>query len=608
LDYNSYMHRHLASAYRITSRAGFLAFALVLGLILWYFPTLLNLDEFRPRVTSVLESTFHCRAIVGGITAQIVPSPGLVIAPVVLLESAENPVVLASVRGVRMSVAILPLLKGHIQIEAIRFGQPRFIAHRLPVPSGPARWVMLKLPNVSSTDKSVGIDAWQVRNGRIEIWDETRQPSVRWSAEQLNGDFRVREQTGAMAGKAPALGRRAVIDIHYGGSESYPVQVRLNQINVSGLRFLVPTPFVRLEGQTDLFIQSRFLPRTEIHAQMEQPTGAGLVKALIEHEASGTWRWSVLGKHTRVSGTTFESPEWSAKEDGDGLAVYARATTTEGGTAEMGLTKPRGSSTAALDVNVASVTIRQVLDIFKPGSTATPTGYQTWQIDQGSMQGLLNASTSFVVQDGDLDINGMHIDVTGTFGLGRENPLAHIQGDLQNIPVEFVVQSFFPGASPITGVGTANFDLTFPQSSDWIKGLNGTVHIDVTNGILKMLKAMYRITSVLNLGNYLRLRVPNLAAKGIEIEDLAGHLSFQNGVLSTEDLFLKSPNMNIGAKGMVDLGGRQVKVTLRLEMLRFLEDILRDVPITHWIFKKPNKIFLPLVVVLEGPWDDVEVR
>jgi hypothetical protein len=66
--------------------------------------------------------------------------------------------------------------------------------------------------------------------------------------------------------------------------------------------------------------------------------------------------------------------------------------------------------------------------------------------------------------------------------------------------------------------------------------------------------------------------------------------------------------MNMGAKGSLDIPARRVDCKLRVEMFRFLEDILRDVPITHWIFKKPNKIFLPLVVRIEGPWDNVDVH
>src|SRR5690349_581331 len=99
------MRRFFASFYRITSRAGFLAAALILGLVFWYLPSLLNLDMFRPRVTEVLETTFHCKAIVGGITGQLIPSPGLVIAPVVLLEKTKAPRFLASVRAVRMSMS-----------------------------------------------------------------------------------------------------------------------------------------------------------------------------------------------------------------------------------------------------------------------------------------------------------------------------------------------------------------------------------------------------------------------------------------------------------------------------------------------------------------------
>jgi len=44
--------------------------------------------------------------------------------------------------------------------------------------------------------------------------------------------------------------------------------------------------------------------------------------------------------------------------------------------------------------------------------------------------------------------------------------------------------------------------------------------------------------------------------------------------------------MNIGAKGAVDLPEKRLKITLRVELFRFLEDILRDVRSRHWIFKK----------------------
>ena len=608
------MRRFFASFYRIASRAGFLSFALILGLLFWYLPRLLNLDMFRPRVTEVLETTFHCKAIVGGITGQLIPTPGLVVAPVVLLENIKTPLVLASVNAVHMSLSVRPLLKGKLDMKNIRFIRPRFIAHRIRELSGQSRWVMLTLPNASSSQESLGIEEWAVRNGAIEIWDQTQTPTAKWAANQLSGSYLVRRQSGALAGRSLDLGHRAILDIHYDGTAPYPIQAQLNRMDLRALQFLLPASFPALEGQTNLFIQSRFDPQTQIRAQMNQTPGAGEVEASIRHDARGNWRWSVLGKHTRLPGTAFEAPEWSAKEDDAGLAVYAHGTTVEGGMADVGWTKPPASETATLEVDVSSVTIRQVLEIFKlesktpPAASFNPSGDELWRIRQGSLQALIHGTTSFEVQESEFDVAGMYLDLTGVFDFLTADPRAHIQGNLLNIPMTSIVESFFPAPSPITGAGAVQFNLTFPLSKDWIKGLTGPVQVEVRSGVLKAFKAMYRIMAVLNLGNYLRLRFPTITAKGIEIDDLSGHLAFLNGLLSTEDLFLKSPNMNLGVKGSLDLPGRQMKVTLRLEMLRFLEDILRDVPITHWIFKKPNKIFLPLVVSIDGPWNDLNIR
>jgi hypothetical protein len=610
------MRRFFASLYRITSRAGFLAFALVLALLLWYLPSLLNLDTFRPRVTGVLETTFHCKVIVGGITGQIIPSPGLVIAPVVLLDNADTPRVLASVNAVRMSLSARTLLKGDLEIKDLRFIRPRFIAHRIRKPSGQSRWVMLTLPKAPSSQEKIGIEEWQVRNGRIEIWDQTRTPTAKWVADQLSGSFRVRQQTGALEGRALQLGRSAILAVHYSGAAPFPIQARLDAVELSALPFLPPARLLTLEGQADLSIQTRFQPATEIRAQLDQPSGAGDVEASIQNNARGNWRWSASGKHGRLKGTAFEVPEWSAKEDDKGLAVHVRGTTVEGGMTEVSWTKPPASAEAALEVDLSSVTIRQVLEIFKAeaktpaaeGAAFNPSGYESWRISQGSMKALIHGATSFEVQESGINVAGMHLDLAGTFDLSKANPEAHIQGKCLNIPMTTVIESFFPAPSLITGSGTADFSLSFPLSDGWIKGLSGPVQVEVKDGVLKTFKTMYRIMAVLNLGNYLRLRLPKITAKGIEIEDLSGHLTFGNGVLYTKDLFLKSPNMNLGVKGSLDIPGRQMKATLRLEMLRFLEDILRDVPLTHWIFKKPNKIFLPLVVSLEGPWNNIDVH
>jgi len=609
------MHRHISSFLRITSRTGFLAIALALGLIFWYLPSLLNLDGLRPPLTELLETTFHCKVNVGEVTGQLIPSPGLVIGHVVLLENSSSPRVLASVNSVHLTLSTRALIKGQLKVTTIRFIRPRFIAHYLQINSGETRWATLALPESgsSSSKGGAGINEWQIRNGSIEIWNEMRTPASKWVMDQLSGTFQVHERTGVLAGKVARLGRHAVLDVHYGGAAAFPLKVHIIHVELSTLQFLTHTRLFTLEGESDLLIKARFKPDLILVAELNQPLGAGLVTASVEAGKHGNWNWSALGKHSALAGTAFQLPEWSAQGDAAGVAVYVRALTAEGGMAEVGWAQPASEKDATLEVNLSSVTIQQVLDIFKV--PASHYGYEPWRIRQGSMESVIHHRAQLEVKESDIDLEGlptgqvgMHLDLTGSFDLARTTTPAHIQGNLQNIPMTHVVESFFTPPSPLTGIGQVNFNLAFPLTSDWTKGLNGPLQVEIHNGVVKALKTIYRISSVLNLGNYLQLRLPRVKAEGIEFTTLMGHLTFQNGMLSTEDLFLKSPNLNVGAVGTLDIPGKRLKTTLRLEMFRFLEDILKAVPITHWIFKKPNKIFLPLVVTLEGPWDAVDIR
>jgi len=348
--------------------------------------------------------------------------------------------------------------------------------------------------------------------------------------------------------------------------------------------------------------------------------GPGTLEAHAQSGGSGGWNWSALGKDFRMEGTALRIPEWSARGDSKSTTVLAHGVTAQGGTADVVWALPEASTVATLQVDADSVTLRQVLEVFnlqsKPASAAAaqpedsmnPFGYEPWLITKGSMRALLHNGTMFEIQQSRFVIAGMQTNLSGTFELTQLNPHAHIQGDVQNIAVAPVVESFFKPPSPVTGTGKISFTLAFPMSDSWIQGLSGPIQLEIDNGLIRELKTIYRIMTVLNLSNYLRLRFPQITARGIQFQTLSGHLTFQNGVLSSEDLFSKGPTLNMGARGSVNIPARRIKISLRLEMFRFLEDILKDVPITHWMFKKPSKILLPLVVVVDGPWDNVEIR
>ncbi len=349
---------------------------------------------------------------------------------------------------------------------------------------------------------------------------------------------------------------------------------------------------------------------------VDRLSGTGSLVFSAEGKGKQDLRWSVDGTNFRLTepgGKSLGIPEWTASGDTHHISVSAHGVSESGGTADATWNSPLPPAESTIEVDISSLTVGQVLDAFdvphaSPKAGSHPMTYESWKISGASLGGVIRPGVSFALEDSYLDVAGMHLDVSGLFDLAKKPVQAHLKGQASNVPVAQVVESFFSPPSPMTGTGQIDFALDFPLAANWISLLNGPCTVTVQNGVLRLLKTAYRIASVLNLGNYLRARLPKVSAEGIVFESFTGHLLFRNGLVESNDLFLKSPDMNVGAKGWVDIPNHRMDLIMRLELLRFLEDVLRDVPIIHWLFKKPNKILLPLVVRVMGPWDDVEIR
>ena len=609
------IQRPLTSWFRITGWSFFLAAALFFGVAFWYLPQLLGLDFLRPRLIEGLEKNFHCRVLMGNVSAELVPSPGLVVRHVVFLESSKAPHLLASVVSVHLGISIKPFLRdGKLGFNTIRFVRPRFIGHREKDPSGEAPWIFLALPQPES--KTGGDVSWEIRNGSLEVWDHTQKPTKKWTFDHLSGSYHTQLEAGSLSGRAPVLGLSSAVDFHYDHSAPYPIQVNVSDADVSAVQSILPVQLPPQDGSLGFTVNARFQPSLEVRALTDPHSskGVGSISVLAQRpQAAADWTWSITGKNFILSQTTFKFPEWSAQSDAEGLSVHVRATTQTGGTGEVLWKNPAESDDSDLNVTISSVTVHQILQIFqlqstpKAGASWNPHGYEPWVITQGSMKSIFHPGSVMEVKEGLFQIAGMTLNIAGLFQTGQK-PSAHLRGTLQNIPVDSIVESFFNPPAPLTGTGQLVFDWSFPLTEDWFRQVNGPCQVQVNKGVVKYLKTIYRIFSVLSLSNYLHFRLPQVTAQGIVFQSIAGHLMFKNGVLTSDDLFLKSNGMNMGLKGALDIPKERIDATLRLELFRFLEDVLKVVPVTHWLFKKSNKIFLPLLVQISGPWDNVDIR
>jgi hypothetical protein len=324
----------------------------------------------------------------------------------------------------------------------------------------------------------------------------------------------------------------------------------------------------------------------------------------------GAWRVVVNGQRFGFAGTNLQLAHWQVHADPGAIQVAVWAQTPSSGTANVVWEKTVGMTDSALNVSVQSLTIREIIDAIKTepsASTMPPRGYEPWTISSATFQAQLHPGSMDI--DGlEMDFLGAHGSVTGTIGWAPGAAQANLEGVLDNVPVGPVLESFTPPPADLTGTGRTTFTMTFPTTAKWLNGLNGQAEFVVDRGVLRGLKALYRIASVLNLGNYFRLRFPNLSAEGVPFDSITGHLTASNGILQTKDMFLKSPNMNMGADGQVDLPGRKIHATVRLQVLRFLEDLLENLSGAKWIFKGNKKILLPLIVTVDGPFDNIDIK
>ena len=162
-------------------------------------------------------------------------------------------------------------------------------------------------------------------------------------------------------------------------------------------------------------------------------------------KAPSEWNGSAQAHGFTVGGTAFQVPELTVEGNAHTLVVNVHLAAAPGGLGEVVWEKSSVSPDASLTVDVASVTVRQILEIFRPSvqfRTARGCDESTWlrtvlhrQAFHGGRCCIQMAS--WRSRDSDIDVAGMHVDLAGTFDLSTSSTaLAHIQGDVLHVPIE----------------------------------------------------------------------------------------------------------------------------------------------------------------------------
>ena len=109
---------------------------------------------------------------------------------------------------------------------------------------------------------------------------------------------------------------------------------------------------------------------------------------------------------------------------------------------------------------------------------------------------------------------------------------------------------------------------------DFNRSLTGIVRMEVKEGTIGNLHTLSQILSILsvkqlNVNQLLSGKIPDLSRESIPIGSLAGTLQFKNGLMTTNDLKLKSPVLDADIKGTFNVPDKQMKMVVSAAGLDF---------------------------------------
>ncbi len=186
--------------------------------------------------------------------------------------------------------------------------------------------------------------------------------------------------------------------------------------------------------------------------------------------------------------------------------------------------------------------------------------------------------------------------------------LSHIW--LNDQPIEDLLQSLGLENKTIQGRLTTEtiLFLNGRNKEEFIRNLKGGANILIKKGNIKRSHAMIKILNFLSLQKIYKKRPPDLSKEGFYFESLGAHAAIDSGVLSTENLTIKSPILNAFGVGELDLAAKKVDFDMGTQPLGTVDTVVGSIPILGFILGGKDKAVLSYYFEVKGPLFKPEVK
>ncbi|WP_136527001.1 YhdP family protein [Geomonas ferrireducens] len=139
------------------------------------------------------------------------------------------------------------------------------------------------------------------------------------------------------------------------------------------------------------------------------------------------------------------------------------------------------------------------------------------------------------------------------------------------------------------------------------RSVQGSAKARIERGTIRKFSTLSKVFSILNFSQLFKGELPDMVSGGMPFNRITGDISFNNGIASTQNLFLDSNAMNISAVGKMDLVKNEVDLNIGVQPLQTVDKVVSKIPIVGWILTGKDKSLITTYFEAKGRIDDPQV-
>ena len=161
----------------------------------------------------------------------------------------------------------------------------------------------------------------------------------------------------------------------------------------------------------------------------------------------------------------------------------------------------------------------------------------------------------------------------------------------------------------ITGTLSIDGDLTASGANkqEIKRSMLGNIRLRLDNGKLYQLSTLSKLFSILNVSQLLKFQLPDMVSDGMPYKRIKGSIAVNDGVMSTQDLFINSDALNISIIGSSDIVKENLNLTIGVQPLQTVDKIVNRIPVVGWLLTGKGNAFLTAYFEATGSWSDPKV-